>query len=62
MSYEESVKKLENIISELNEKNIPLEKAVDSFKEGITELDKCRKSLEAAKLKIKDMGENEEDE
>lgn len=61
MSYEESVKKVENIISELSEKDISLDKAVNSFKEGIDELNKCRKALNEAKLVIKDMGENDDE-
>lgn len=60
MSYEDSVKKVENIIGELSEKDISLDKAVSSFKEGIEELNKCRKALNEAKLTVKDMGDNDE--
>lgn len=61
MSYEESVKKVENIITMLSENELPLEKAVDAFKEGITELEVCRKSLENAKITIKDMGADDDE-
>ena len=61
MSYEESVKKVEGIISMLSENELPLEKAVDAFKQGMTELETCRKSLENAKMTVKDMGVSDDE-
>lgn len=61
MSYEESVKKVENIITMLSENELPLEKAVDAFKEGVTELEACRRALENAKLTVKDMGADDDE-
>ncbi len=57
MSYEESVKKTEDIINLLSEGKLPLDKAVEAFKQGMTELEKCRKLLDNAKMTVRDAGE-----
>ncbi|MGN0692181.1 MAG: exodeoxyribonuclease VII small subunit [Oscillospiraceae bacterium] len=59
MSYEESVKKVEDIIGQLNGGELPLDKAVEAFKQGMTELESCRKALENAKMTVKDAGETD---
>lgn len=58
MSYEDSVKKVEDIIGQLNGGELPLDKAVEAFKQGMNELESCRKALENAKLTVKDAGES----
>ena len=37
MSYEDSVKKVEDIIGQLNGGDLPLDKAVEAFKQGMNE-------------------------
>lgn len=61
MSYEDSVKKVEDIIGQLNSGDIPLDKAVEAFRQGMNELESCRKTLENAKLTVKDAGEQDDE-
>lgn len=59
MSYEESVKKVEDIIGQLGSGELSLDKAVEAFKQGMNELESCRKALENAKMTVKDAGETD---
>ncbi len=52
MSYEESVKKVEEIIAQLSGNELPLDKAVDMYKSGMDQLTACRAALENAKLTV----------
>lgn len=52
MSFEDSVKKIEDIIKQLSEGEIPLGEAVELYKQGTDELAACRKELDSAKMKI----------
>lgn len=52
MTFEESIKRLEEIVRELEDGQIPLERALDLFSEGITVSKFCQSSLEEAERRI----------
>ncbi len=49
MSFEESLAKVESIVKSLSSGDTELEEAIKLYKEGTEELEKCFRSLEAAK-------------
>lgn len=57
MSYEDSVKKLEEIVSKLEGGNLSLEESLKLYEEGTLLSEKCRKMLEEAKIKITNINE-----
>lgn len=57
MNYEESVKRLEEIVSRIEEGNLSLEDSLKLYEEGALLSDKCRKMLSEAKLKITNINE-----
>ena len=57
MNYEESVKRLEEIVSKLEEGNLSLEDSLKLYVECAILSDKCRKMLNDAKLKITNINE-----
>lgn len=52
MKFEEALKKLEKIVSELENGSLSLDSALDKYKEGIELSQICSKKLEAAKKKV----------
>ena len=50
--FEESLQRLEKIVDELEKGDLPLEKALGLFEEGIALSASCRKELEAAEGKV----------
>lgn len=52
MTFEESIAKLDEVILLLESGNLPLDKSVELYKEGITLMANCKKELDEAKLKI----------
>ena len=50
--FEESLQRLEKIVDELEKGELPLEKALGLFEEGIALSASCRKELEAAEGKV----------
>ena len=52
MSLEESMARLEDIVSKLEDEKLPLDKALKLYEEGISIAGKCASELEAAKRKI----------
>lgn len=52
MTFENSVKKLEEIVSKLENNEISLEESIEMYKEGITLLGDCKKQLENAELLV----------
>ncbi len=52
MSFEKSISKVDEIIKQLDSGDIPLEKAIELYKEGVSEISACKKELESAALKI----------
>ncbi len=51
-TFEESLQRLQNIVSSLEEENLPLEKSIQLYKEGVTLSKTCREQLENAKHEI----------
>ena len=65
-NFEESMKKLETIVTELENGNLNLEDSIKKFEEGMAISKKCNEILEEAEKKItvlikKDDGVEEED-
>lgn len=53
MSFEKKILKLEEIVSQMEKGDLPLEKALKSFEEGVTLSRECSKELEEAEQKVK---------
>jgi exodeoxyribonuclease VII small subunit len=51
-SFEENMKALSGIVAELEKGDIPLEKAVELYGEGVRLSAVCRKQLDEARIKI----------
>jgi exodeoxyribonuclease VII small subunit len=51
-SYEESVKRLEEIVTLLERGDAPLEQSMTLFREGIALADQCAKTLQAMKEEL----------
>ena len=51
--FESSLKKLEEIVTELEAGDLPLEKSIKAFEDGIKLTRHCQKLLTDAELKIK---------
>ena len=51
-SFEENLKALSGIVTELEKGDIPLEKAVELYGEGVRLSAVCRKQLDEARIKI----------
>ena len=50
---ESSMKRLEEIVKEMEEEKLPLDKSLKLYEEGIGLVARCSEELEAAKRKIK---------
>ena len=57
LSYEESYKKLQEIIEKIEIGNLPLDEAVKLFEEGGKLIQICYKSLDGAKGKLTEIKE-----
>lgn len=55
IDFESSLKKLESIVTKLEDENINLEDSVKSFEAGINLVKECQKQLEEAELKVKEL-------
>lgn len=62
MTFEENLTRLNDIVGQLENDKLPLEKALELYKEGIDLLVDCKKSLESAKLSVKAMNGDNSDE
>lgn len=62
MTFEENLTRLNDIVGQLENDKLPLEKALELYKEGIDLSVDCKKSLESAKLSVKAMNEDNSDE
>ena len=51
-SFEDSLKKLEEIVEEMQTGELPLEKRLKQFEEGVALVRDCKKSLEGAAKKV----------
>ncbi|MCI7351729.1 MAG: exodeoxyribonuclease VII small subunit [Ruminococcus sp.] len=52
MSFEKSIERIDEIISLLENGELPLEKAVELYTEGVSAAAECKKQLDGAKLKL----------
>lgn len=57
LNYEDSVKKLEEIVAKLEDGNLSLEESLKLYEEGAVLSENCRKMLSDAKLKITNINE-----
>lgn len=62
MTFEENLTRLDDIVGQLENDKLPLEKALELYKEGIDLSVDCKKSLESAKLSVKAMNGDNSDE
>lgn len=62
MTFEENLTRLNDIVGQLENDKLPLEKALELYKEGIGLSVDCKKSLESAKLSVKAMNGDNSDE
>lgn len=62
MTFEENLTRLNDIVGQLDNDKLPLEKALELYKEGIDLSVDCKKSLESAKLSVKAMNGDNSDE
>lgn len=62
LSFEESMKKLEEIANELENENIDLDASVKKFEEGMKLSQKCKKILDDAEKRITILIDGEEKE
>ena len=62
MTFEENHTRLNDIVGQLENDKLPLEKALELYKEGIDLSVDCKKSLESAKLSVKAMNGDNSDE
>ncbi|MDE0934166.1 MAG: exodeoxyribonuclease VII small subunit [Novosphingopyxis baekryungensis] len=52
LSFEESLKRLEDIVNQLERGDVPLDKSIDLYAEGDRLRAQCQKRLDAARAKI----------
>lgn len=52
MTFEENISKLSDIVGQLEKGDLPLDRSVKLYGDGVKLAEKCRKELENAKLKI----------
>ena len=62
LTYEQALKKLEDIINKLNEGSIPLDESITLYEEGIKLSEFCMKKLDSAKQKIISLNEAQNDD
>ena len=62
MTFEENLTRLNDIVGQLENDKLPLEKALELYKEGIDLSVDCKKSLESAKLSVKALNGDNSDE
>lgn len=56
-SFEDKVKKLENLLEKLKDENLSLEKSVEIYKEALSLLKQTSKILDKAKLEITEISD-----
>ncbi|MHB1051097.1 MAG: exodeoxyribonuclease VII small subunit [Bacteroidota bacterium] len=57
-SFEQSLQRLEKIVSDLEQGNVPLERSIELFEEGIKLSKECLEFLNTAELKIKQLSKD----
>jgi len=61
-SFEEALKRLEQIVEKLEDESISLEQSIELYEEGIELSKHCTNTLEEAELRIKNVAEQHADE
>ncbi len=61
-TFEESMKRLEEIVRKLEEEKVPLEKSIGLYEEGMKIGRRCRKMLEDAERRIAELSTDIEEE
>ena len=56
-TFEEALAKLEAIVEEIEQGKVGLEESIKKYEEGMALINKCRKILEQAELKIQKLQE-----
>ena len=59
--FEAELKKLEQLVESLESGSVSLDELVTKYEEGIRLLKSCQKSLEAAELRIEQLGKRADD-
>ncbi|MBR3282988.1 MAG: exodeoxyribonuclease VII small subunit [Ruminococcus sp.] len=59
IQFEDNLSKLSTIVSELERGDIPLEKAVELYGDGLKLSAECRRQLDEARLKITEVNGSE---
>lgn len=52
MVFEKNLEKIEEIVRDLEEGGLPLNKSVEKFEEGVKLIKECYKEIENAELKV----------
>ena len=60
-TFETAYKKLDEIVTKMEKESLDLEAALKAFEEGKKTVEQCRKMLEEAELKLKDLRQAEQD-
>ena len=60
MKFEEALKRLEKIVQNLEDGDLPLDEALEKYEEGIRLSKACAKKLEVAKKKVEILLKNED--
>ncbi|MBA7650580.1 exodeoxyribonuclease VII small subunit [candidate division WOR-3 bacterium] len=58
LSFESALKRLEEIVTSLEKGDVSLEDAINLFEEGIQTAEVCKKKLESAEKRIKELIKN----
>jgi exodeoxyribonuclease VII small subunit len=58
LDFESSLRRLEKIVEQLEQGDVPLEKSLDLYEEGITLAKTCADHLVRAELKLKRLGKD----
>ena len=61
VKFEEALKKLENIVEDLEKGDLPLDDSLYKYKEGVELSSICAKKLELAKKKVEMLVKSEDD-
>ena len=61
LTFEQALAKLEEIVSQIESGQVPLEESIAKYAEGTKLVDHCRKILDAAEKKIKLLTKGEGD-
>ncbi len=62
LNYEKAIARLEEITDKLENGNLPLEEMIKLYEEGTALAAKCAKVLDAAQLKITELGKANKDD